>query len=43
MTPETRLRLLEQMIHHLMNEVRHLATELVDVLKVVEEMRKREK
>ena len=43
MTPETRLRLLEQMLHHLMNEVRHLMVELVDVLKVVEELRKREK
>ena len=40
MRDETRLRLLEQMLHHLMNEVKHLMVELVDVLKVVEELRR---
>ena len=43
MTPETRLRILEQTLHHLVNEVKHVMVELVDVLKVVEELRKREK
>ena len=42
MNPEVRLQILENMVHHLMNEVQHLLVELVDVLKVVEELRRQD-